>query len=247
MAQNIFEQLGLKEVANVQFEALEDDPRLGVEAGDIVMYLDTLKVSTTEITGDQTEAKGGWGNPSLIIWDFNKEINITLTDALFTMQSLAVMTGAAVKEASSGGKVNVRYNEELIAAASMTLKHEPVGEVKWIDLTNGKRGKITSAAKVVELTGMTGVSAGDRVRFFYDVETDGSTDKTCYEVTISAANFPGTYRIFGDTLVRNRNGKDAPYQFIVNRAKVNSEVTFTMEARKSFGFLKLCELLEAVA
>ena len=33
MAQNIFEQYGIKEVADVQFEALESDSRLGVEAG----------------------------------------------------------------------------------------------------------------------------------------------------------------------------------------------------------------------
>ena len=33
MAQNIFEQYGIKEVADVQFEALESDKRLGVEAG----------------------------------------------------------------------------------------------------------------------------------------------------------------------------------------------------------------------
>ena len=57
----------LKEVANVQFEALEDNKRLDVKAGDIVMYLDSLKVSTVETTADQTEARGGWGNPALEI------------------------------------------------------------------------------------------------------------------------------------------------------------------------------------
>lgn len=67
MAQNIFEQFGMKEVANVQFEALEDSARLDVKAGDIVMYLDSLKVSTVETTADQTEAHGGWGNPALKI------------------------------------------------------------------------------------------------------------------------------------------------------------------------------------
>ena len=67
MAQNIFEQYGIKEVADVQFEALESDKRLGVEAGDVVMYLDTLKISTIEVTADQTEAKGGKGNPPLIL------------------------------------------------------------------------------------------------------------------------------------------------------------------------------------
>jgi hypothetical protein len=230
MAQNIFEQFGLKEVANVQFEALEDNKRLDVKAGDIVMYLDTLKVSTTEVTADQTEAKGGWGNPSLIIWDFNKEINLTLQDALFTMQSLAVMTGAAVKNASSSDKVKVRYNEEVVGAESMTLKHIPVGAVKWIDITTGKRGQVADGSTTVALTALVGAAEGDRIRFFYDVEADGTTDNIAYEITISAANFPGTYRVYGDTLVRNRNGKDSPYQFVINRAKVGSEVTFTMEA-----------------
>ena len=67
MAQNIFEQYGIKEVADVQFEAIESDKRLGVEAGDVVMYLDPLKISTIEVTADQTEAKGGKGNPPLIL------------------------------------------------------------------------------------------------------------------------------------------------------------------------------------
>lgn len=231
MAQNIFEQFGMKEVANVQFEALEDSARLNVKAGDIVMYLDSLKVSTTETTADQTEARGGWGNPALIMWDFNKEITLTLQDALFTMQSLAVMTGAAVRDATDSAKVKVRYNEEIIAAESMTLKHTPVGALKWIDTTSGKRGQIADqTGTTVALTALVGAAAGDRVRFFYDVEADGTENKVAYEITISAANFPGTYRVYGDTLVRNRNGKDTPYQFVINRAKVGSEVTFSMEA-----------------
>ena len=65
--------------------------------------------------------------------------------------------------------------------------------------------------------------------YVYDIEVDGSTG-TAYEITIDAANFPGTYKVYGDTLVKNRNGKNSPYQFIINRAKVDSNVTFTMEA-----------------
>ena len=100
MAQNIFEQYGIKEVADVQFEALEDNSRLGVEAGDVVMYLDTLKISTIETTADQTEAKGGKGAPPLIIWDFGKEITLTLQDALFTTTSLAVMWRCATRRSA---------------------------------------------------------------------------------------------------------------------------------------------------
>ena len=50
MAVNIFERYGIKEVANVYFEALAAEEEAGIKAGDIVLYLDTLKVSTVETT-----------------------------------------------------------------------------------------------------------------------------------------------------------------------------------------------------
>ena len=230
MAQNIFEQYGIKEVADVQFEALEANTNLGVDEGDIVMYIDTLKISTIEITADQTEAKGGKGNPPLIIWDFGKEISVTLQDALFTTTSLAVMTSAAVKEASSSDKVTVRYTEEQTAQETITLSKTPKTgtKVRWLDLDSGARGQADGGTSIT-LTNLTGAKAGDRVKFFYDIEIDG-TSQTAYEISIDAKNFPGTYKVYGDTVVRNRNGKDTPYQFVIGRAKVDSQVTFTMEA-----------------
>lgn len=58
---NIFDRFGLKEVANVTFEALEDNPKVGENKGDIVLFLDSLKVSTIETTADNVDARGGWG------------------------------------------------------------------------------------------------------------------------------------------------------------------------------------------
>lgn len=60
MAQNnIFERFGIKEVANVYFQALSDEGN--IKTGDIVLYLDTLKVSTVETTASNVSAQGGWG------------------------------------------------------------------------------------------------------------------------------------------------------------------------------------------
>lgn len=64
MAVNIFDQYGIKEVANVYFEALESDPKAGVYKNDIVLYLDSLKVSTIETTAENTAAQGGQKLPS---------------------------------------------------------------------------------------------------------------------------------------------------------------------------------------
>lgn len=56
---NIFERYGIKEVANVYFMALANDAVNGINEGDIVLYLDTLKVSTVEMTADNVAAQGG--------------------------------------------------------------------------------------------------------------------------------------------------------------------------------------------
>ena len=56
---NIFEKFGIKEVANVTFEALADNDKVGEKKGDIVLFLDTLKVSTIETAADSVSAQGG--------------------------------------------------------------------------------------------------------------------------------------------------------------------------------------------
>ena len=62
---NILERYGIKEVADVTFYEITSTGSIGAP----VLYLDTLKVSTIEQTADEAEARGGKGNPPLIIWD----------------------------------------------------------------------------------------------------------------------------------------------------------------------------------
>lgn len=49
-------------------------------------------------------------------------------------------------------------------------------------------------------------------------------------VTINANKFPGTYTVVGQTYARDVDGKDHLFTFIIYKAKVQSEVTLTMEA-----------------
>lgn len=89
---NIFEQYGIKEVADVclySIELDENDDEIYIP----ILYLDTLKVSTVEQTAEQTSARGGLGNSELIIWDYGKEITVTLEDALYSPASQSLMWG----------------------------------------------------------------------------------------------------------------------------------------------------------
>ena len=95
---NILDKYGIKEVADVVFYKLGDDGK----PVNPVLYLDTLKVSTIEQTAETAEARGGKGNAALIAWDYGKEINVTLEDALFSAKSMAIMFGdGTVKDFTS--------------------------------------------------------------------------------------------------------------------------------------------------
>lgn len=89
---NIFEQYGIKEVADVTLYAIELDEN-DEEIYIPVLYLDTLKISSVEQTAEQTSARGGLGNPHLITWDYGKEITVKLEDALYTPASMSMLWG----------------------------------------------------------------------------------------------------------------------------------------------------------
>lgn len=89
---NIFEQYGIKEVADVTLYAIELDEN-DEEIYIPVLYLDTLKISSIEQTAEQTSARGGLGNPHLITWDYGKEITVNLEDALYTPALMSMLWG----------------------------------------------------------------------------------------------------------------------------------------------------------
>lgn len=241
---NIFQKYGIKEVANVYFEALEDEDKVGgYKAGDIVLFLDTLKVSTIETTAESTEARGGWGNPKLIMWDYNKDINITLEDALISMESLRLMMGGKLNKAASTSKVVIHHTEEAVVPSDDTVPdiYDHLTEQKltlppnyrYINLDTGERGRVVAADEVHGIQAVPfAAKEGNHVRFFFDEERDGTKDDAkAIEISISPNTFPGTYKVVGETFIRSQEtGKDEAFQFIINKAKVMSEVTITLQA-----------------
>lgn len=268
MAVNIFDKYGIKEVANVYFEALEDDPKSNVYKGDIVLFLDTLKVSTIETTAETTDATGGWGNPKLISWDYGKEITVTLEDALISLESLRFMLGGAIHKPSATETVIVRHTEEVVATTGgkvplpkdhitgntitpKATKNHPIRFINYgggtgttvagirtqistdsADITMADNAVLLFKNDAMGITTGTAPAEGDHIRIFWEelVTGDANAD-TAVEVTISPDTFPGTYRVVGDTFMRSQaTGKDEAFQFVIGKAKVQSEVTITLEA-----------------
>ena len=208
---SILDRYGIKEVADVTFYELKDG-----EAGAPVLYLDTLKVSTIEQTAENTSARGGKGNPELIMWDYGKEITVTLEDALFSAKSMAMMYGVdAVEDVNNFRDIN------------KLTKTVPVSMIKDGKVST-QAGLITIPEDATYYDEKGEPVTGDKAEAKYctfDLEVENAK-----EIVISADKFPGTYYITGDTYARSEDGRDEFFQFIIPKAKMQSEVTLTMEA-----------------
>lgn len=222
---NLFEQYGIKEVADVTLFEINAD---GTEKP--VLFLDSLKVSTLEQTATQTEAKGGKGNSPLIIWDYGKEITINLEDALYSPRSMQVMYG---NFDATFATATTQTITKTMGVTVVTADSYPA--VKFIDVTTQSEVTVTGVTAAglkyfddagVELTAASGLVAGEKL-----IAKWTQTVKNASKIVITAEKFPGTYKLQGDTYARSKNtGKDEYFMFIVNRAKMGAENNLTLQA-----------------
>lgn len=212
---NILDTYGIKEVADVtMYEILEPTDAEYNTYGQYkpVLFLDTLKVSTIAQTASQTSARGGKGNAELIVWDYGKEITVTLEDALFSPKSMNIMLGGmeAGKLAATTAVTSINRMTKFEVKETTTV---PADE-KWY-----------STADFSPLTTGASVQAGTFVYREKAYAVSGNT------IEITAANFPGTYRLVGETYSRSqKTGKDEFFQFEIPKAKMGAENTITLQA-----------------
>ena len=230
----ILDRYGIKEVADVTFYELDDTGNPMSPA----LYLDTLKVSTIEQTAEEAEARGGKGNPPLIIWDYGKEITVTLEDALFSAKSMAIMFGNGRVKPYQGETAYIMKTEQFLASGVIAksaeenpaaITPEQAKTVGWSEKYESPDGKnydkINPKFFTAEGEKAVEIKEGERYFCSYDLKVDGSV------IEISANSFPGTYYVTGDTYARSEaSGKDEFFQFIIPKAKVQSENTITLEA-----------------
>ena len=218
---NILDRYGIKEVADVTFYELSNT---GMPTHP-VLYLDTLKVSTIEQTAEEAEARGGKGNAALIAWDYGKEINVTLEDALFSAKSMAIMFGnGKVKSFDDKGTDYIMKTVQIL----VTKDGEDPNGTHWVG-PDGKKYEMINP-KYYDAEGKN-VNKGDlkaevgRYLCTFDLKAAGAV------IEVSGNSFPGTYYVVGDTFARSEaSGNDEMFQFIIPKAKVTSENTITLEA-----------------
>ena len=178
-------KFGVRECANIVFRA-KQETTIGTNTfhvGQPVLYIDTATASSMEQASTTVYAQGGRGNARLIAWEGDKTLTFTLTDALISPVSLAMLSGAGlVKEKDSFVHVH--------ATTRATMKVTSTGtgaSTTWkgtIDLTDALRtfGPISGTNQIT-------VDAGDDAPIFViATEDDGSITGNIITAETSASD-----------------------------------------------------------
>ena len=245
----ILDKYAIKEVADVMFYELDSK---GAPSAP-VLYLDTLKTSTLEQSSETVDATGGKGNVKLLSWDTNKELTLTLEDALFSAKSLGIMFGGTMKWYGDKQEVLKTLPAKAVTVDGDYLSFEISGKKMWIAqtlVTAFSYADITGANKVDPVAvaypnwttkkGKASASgddvSGQDIEFVTFDLLDATSTKAALTpgtnsvvtggltIDIGAEFNSNTYYITGDTYARNfQSGQDEFLQFIVPKGKVSAE------------------------
>lgn len=140
---NIFDQYGIKEVADVTLYSIHKKKD---GSGDVyyvpALYLDTLKISSVEKTAENVWAQGGLGNARLICWDYGKQINVTLEDALCAPASLGLCWGGILSSNWQDGEIKhdygISFNERnpVERLSRIEKSFYPKNDREWATISN---------------------------------------------------------------------------------------------------------------
>lgn len=215
--------------------------------GNPVAKFDTLKMSSVEQTADTNDVQGGKGNPILARIPSNKQVNLTIQDAVMSMTYLAVVTGGEVVNSGAETAIRIAFNEKVKATAEgIKLSHEmPQGTTLWLaEVNNGiiseRKARFDSAKDggsidVITLEdpnwrpGDYTIEEGKEYQIFYNY--DISTADQAKELTVFSDMFAKTYRLVGDTeLYNTATGRNDALQIEVPRFALDNNYTFELNA-----------------
>jgi len=206
----------------------------GAQLGEPIVTLPSLKTSGVETSGETVYARGGRGNAKLVGFSSNREATLTLEDALFDNEALAMLTGNDIT-AGTQEVFPVEYFTVATPGAteSFDLKGTPVtGSIKSYPFVDGMKegstllteGAVTDKAIELDTTALT---AGDMIVVYYTAETDAEASR----VKVTSDKFGGTFKLVIDLLVTDSVSKENfAGQLIIANAKFEDNFTLDLAA-----------------
>jgi hypothetical protein len=221
--------------------------------GHAIVTLATLKTTGVETTGETVYARGGEGNARLIGFSSNRESRITLQDAIFDNEALAMLTGNSL---TAGVKTIDWRDVKATTSSKFTLSKTPSGALTSVyklnaDGTNGTEYTLGDPSLNAteysingkELTFHSTVANGTEFRVYYKA----NTDTTAKSMKVTSDKFGSTFRVTLDcNVVDEFTKKIYKGQLRIPNAKFEDNFNLSLAAEGDPAVLDLnMEILKA--
>lgn len=186
----------------------------------------TLLDTSIETTLANTDVRAGQGNQLQYIYYHTAEMNLTISDAQFSLDYLALQSGSPKM---TGVKIYTEENVELTAGSGSVSKVPLVGSTDtiygWVTYADGTVERVTIAADktftVADQPTLTGTVC---VRYY-------AQDAAAKQITIYADMIPATIRLVMDATLASSDAvtnKIGTVQIVVPRASMTGAFTLSM-------------------
>lgn len=249
-------RFGIREICDVVLRA-KATQNLGSRKfykNEPVLYFDTLKTSSLEGAATTVYAQGGGGNARLVAWEGERTLTFTMEDALLSMESFSILSGAGLMDASESKPIYVHQTSQVEVKNTNTIVLPDLA--CWNGFKDTDNEFYHNAADIFVMVLKNGEVNAEPcipVEVVYD-KVNKQTTLTCYshagvlnkgtvvlvdyyvkrtggaqQITIDAENFGGNYYLEASTLFRRESdGVDMPAEFVIPNCKVQSNFTFAL-------------------
>lgn len=182
----------------------------------------TAEAQLAGITGSEESEviRGGIGNKALYTVKHSKEVGLTVRNATFDLEYLAMTQGVAIENGTANVTVVERALE--VDGGAVTIKNEPVdGTVNYRD----KDGKFVAGEVLDKQVTVAGFEDGDKVTVEYKKEVTGRKMKL--DATKFAENYEVEYATIEYDTSTNEVLKDI--YFLFHNASPTGEYEINLE------------------
>jgi len=218
---------GLKDVIDFIIESIATDKP--------VIKSNYARTSSIDYTSEAVYARNKTTNA--IRWDKTREGTFKTSCEIFDMKMIAMLFG---KEVSTGTVPFMKSETLKVASGTATLVGTPKTGTLKIFKSEAKDLNFIGAEQTVGTPGteentysisgstitLNATSCPDDsyIICFYSVDT------TCNTFTVNSTSFPGAYRIYGDTFLRDTDEIDKLAHIQFYKVKPQSNVSLSMDA-----------------
>lgn len=242
-------KFGVREICDVVFRATATQ-KLGSRTfykDEPVLYFDTLKTSSLDGAATTVYATGGRGNAQLIAWEGERTLTFVMEDALISPEGFAILSGADLVAATEEKPIY----QHMTGTFQVNAEGKVVIEEKGVVWSGGTSNKVAGAdmfvMKLDEYNNIDGepmvptavdiadgkatVTVGDCIKEGDYVFVDFYVERKAgaQQIEITPDKFGGYYYVEASTLFRREaDGVDMPAEFVIPKAKVQSNFSFAM-------------------